>query len=214
MASCDQNCFASASLSGILSAARSAGQKAASVGLGPNHGHAGGVSSSSSRRNWPAPPSISPTIPCPVRPVQRSQQYTAALHPQRPQPCQALARPYTQHRARPPPGATGRPGGAHPRCRCTKGLLESLPAGPLPAMGGVRHGWSGCAHAVLGGSIRERALGQWPQSRGGDGSAAAAWRWTALSRRGMVEVPDATGGNVGRAGERSVRADPRLACCR
>jgi hypothetical protein len=36
-----------------------------------------GVSSYPSRRNWLTPPGISPTIPCPAGPVQRSQQYAA-----------------------------------------------------------------------------------------------------------------------------------------
>jgi hypothetical protein len=53
-------------------------------------------------------------------------------------------------------------------------------------VGGARHGWSGCAHAVLGVGIRERAPGQGTLPKGG-GAARAAWRWTVLSGRGMVK---------------------------
>jgi hypothetical protein len=76
----------------------------------------------------------------------------------------------------------------------------------LPAVGGAWHGCSGCAHAGPLVSICERAR-PGARLRGGRGSARAVWRWTALSRRGMVEASGATRGHVGRAGGSSVCAD-------
>jgi hypothetical protein len=62
-----------------------------------------------------------------------------------------------------------------------------------PAVGGAWHSWSGCAHAMLGIGICS-AHRQGTRPRRGGGSARAAWRWTAFSRRDMVRVPGATRG--------------------
>jgi len=84
------------------------------------------------------------------------------------------------------------------------------PRGAAPALGPMR---SGRCCRPLARRARDTlcAPGQGTRPRGGSGSARAAWRWTAFSRRGMVEAPGATREPVGRAGGRSVRADLRLA---
>jgi hypothetical protein len=92
-------------------------------------------------------------------------------------------------------GACPAPAGATRRCPSPwPGALREVP--PSRA----RHG---CRRVPLGGS-GDAAQGRRRLRRG-------ARRWTALSRRGMVEAPGATRGNVGRAGGISVRADLRLA---
>jgi hypothetical protein len=47
----------------------------------------------------------------------------------------------------------------------------------------------------------EEAPGQGMRRRGGGSSARAAWRWTALSRRGMVEPLERLGEMLGLPGE-------------